>query len=145
MFTYFQPNFMESMVIRGKYMLLLFGNLPNKKMMALWWNGRIQANTFLGSRRNFKKVLYFEILTLESIENPKMCNILKTADRAAKRMKIWDSWSYKLNLWGTYHVRFFEFSLRSFGALCKFPMLRFSRRYCFHSFIHFPSIFTESM
>ncbi len=31
---------------------------------------------------------HFEILTWESTENPKMCNILKIVDRTAKRTKF---------------------------------------------------------
>ncbi len=45
-----------------------------------------------------------------------MCNILKTADRRAKWMKIW------------------EFSLGSFGAFAKFPLSRFSKGYWTPSF-----------
>ncbi len=57
-----------------------------------------------------------------------MCNILKTADCKAKQMKMWDSQSYVLHIWGTFHVRFFEFSLRSFGALCKIFDVKISKR-----------------
>ncbi len=50
-----------------------------------------------------------------------MCNILKTADRRVKGNEIWNLRSYfdMLHMLGTFHVRFFEFSLGSFGALCK--------------------------
>ena len=53
-----------------------------------------------------------------------MCKILKLADRIAKWMKIWDSGGGGGLLGGgrrttymvTFHVRSFDFILRSFGA-----------------------------
>ena len=57
-----------------------------------------------------------------------MCNILKTADRRAKRMKIWGSWSYVLHMQGTFHVLYFEFSLGLFGALCKISDINILKR-----------------
>ena len=45
------------------------------------------------------------------MEKPKMWNISKTAERRAKRTKIWDL--------GVFESRFLEFSLASFSALCK--------------------------
>ncbi len=36
------------------------------------------------------------------MENNKMCNILKMANRREKRMHIWDSWSYVLQ--SVFHV-----------------------------------------
>ena len=54
--------------------------------------GGIQAITFLGNRPSFKTLWHFEIFIMGvGGKNPKMCNILKTADHRAKRMKIWDS------------------------------------------------------
>ncbi len=53
-------------------------------------HGGIQAITSLGNRPSSKMLWHFEISTWE---NCKMCNILKTAHRRVKRMKIWDSQS----------------------------------------------------
>ncbi len=51
---------------------------------------------------------------------PKMWNVSKkTADRRAKRTKIWVSWYYSAHSEGTFHARFLEFGLGSFGAFCK--------------------------
>ncbi len=47
-----------------------------------------------------------------------MWDISKTADRRAKRTKIWDSWYYSAHMWGTFDARFHKFGLGSFGALC---------------------------
>ncbi len=44
---------------------------------------------------------------------------MKTVDRATKQMKGWDSQSYVLHMYVTFHVSFFEFSLGSVGALCR--------------------------
>ena len=46
-----------------------------------------------------------------------MYNILKTADRRAKRAKIWGY--YSAHRQGTFDARSLEFGLGSFGALCK--------------------------
>ncbi len=56
-----------------------------------------------------------------------MCNILKTADRRAKWTKIWDLGYYSARMLGTFDDWFLEFGLGSFGALAKFPILRFSK------------------
>ena len=48
-----------------------------------------------------------------------MCIILKTADRRAKRTKIWYSGYYSTHRQGTFDARLVEFGLGSFGALCK--------------------------
>ena len=50
---------------------------------------------------------------------PKMWNISKTADRRAKWTKIWVSGYYSAHSEGTFHARFLEFVLGSFGAFCK--------------------------
>ena len=50
---------------------------------------------------------------------PKIWNISKTANRRAKRTKIWDSGFYGAYMKGTFDARFLEFGLGSFGALCK--------------------------
>ncbi len=41
---------------------------------------------------------HFEILTWESMGKPKLWNISKTADRRAKRTKIWDSGYYSAHM-----------------------------------------------
>ncbi len=52
----------------------------------------IQAVTFLGNRRSSKKIVaLWNLINGNQWENHKMCNTLKTADRRANRMKIWDS------------------------------------------------------
>ena len=48
--------------------------------------------------QKLKHLWHFAILTWESMRNPKMCIILKTADRSTKRTKIWDSWSCVLQV-----------------------------------------------
>ncbi len=66
--------------------------------------------------------------------NPKMCNILETP---VKRTKICMKSNYEIirtAYRGYFYVRFFEFSLGSFCALYKFPMLSSSKGYCCHSF-----------
>ena len=45
---------------------------------------------FLAIGKFLKILWHFEILTWESMKKPKMGNISKTADRRAKRTKIWD-------------------------------------------------------
>ena len=49
-----------------------------------------------------------------------MYNSLKTADRRAKRTKMWDSRYCRTPMQGTFDVRILAFRLRTFGALCKF-------------------------
>ncbi len=46
---------------------------------------------------------------------------------------------------GTFHVWFLEFSLGSFGPLCKILMVTFSKGCCSPVFIHFQPNFRESM
>ncbi len=78
----------------GKIQAITF--LPNfksiwhfeDKLPQLHCRSEIQSVSFLGSRANFKMLWHFEILTWESMINPKMCNILNTADRRANHMKI---------------------------------------------------------
>ncbi len=60
--------------------------------------------------------------------NPKMCNILKTADSRAKRTEIWDLWCYSAHRLGTFDARFLEFGLGSFGALCKISDIKILKR-----------------
>ncbi len=86
------------------------------------------------------EILYFSNfmklwnLTWESMENHKMWNILKMADRRAKRMKIWDLRSQKINMQGTFQVKSFKFSLGSFGALRKISNAKISKGHCSHGF-----------
>ncbi len=55
----------------------------------------------------------------------KRLSISKTADRRAKRTKIWDSGYYNARLEDTFDARFLEFGLGSFSAKC--PILQFSK------------------
>ncbi len=48
-----------------------------------------------------------------------MCNIFKTSDCKGKPIRICESRSYVLHRYGTFHVWFYWFNLRSFSALCK--------------------------
>ena len=48
-----------------------------------------------------------------------------------KRMTSWYSGVLMTTLWGTFYVKSFNFSLEPFQ---NFPMLRFSKGYCSHSF-----------
>ena len=128
----FQSNFMESMIIRGeavKQSAKVHGTLIvfNISKTIL-----IQIFEIL-SFSNFMKLWNF---TWESLGNHKMWNILKTPGCRAKWKKIWCRRSYELHAYGTFWVRSFEFSLLSFGSLCKiqFSMLRFSKGYCCPSF-----------
>ncbi len=70
-FIRFQPNFMRTLATMGEYRMLLVLAI-SQVLQNLW---------------------HFEIFTWESMGNPNMCKILKTADRGAKRMKIWGLWS----------------------------------------------------
>ena len=68
------------------------------------------------------------------MENRKMCNILKTACRREKWVKIWDSQSQELYMQHThFQVRPFQFSLGYSVHFAKFPMLKFSKTTA-HSF-----------
>ncbi len=71
-----------------------------------------------------------ELLNGSQGEYPKIYNILKTAHRRAKPMKI----GKFLHMYGILYIRFPEFSLGSFGARLKFPMLKFLKSHCCHSF-----------
>ena len=88
-------------------------------MKTLGYHGRIQAITFLGNRPSLKKCGTFETLTWESMGKPKIWYISKRDNRRAKRTNIWDSGSFSAYMEGTFDVRFLEFGLGSFGALCK--------------------------
>ena len=78
-----------------------------------------RLSLFLAIGQVLKILWHFEILTWESMGKPKMWNISKTANRRAKRTKIWDWESYSAYMEGTFDARFLEFGLGSFGALCK--------------------------
>ncbi len=94
--------------------MLYIGDLPKfKNVMALW--------TFNGSQW----------------ENPKMCNILKTVDRRAKRAKIWDSGYYSAHIGrvllkpDSWNWVGFGHSIGALKLICNlwFPMLGFSKGY----------------
>ena len=51
---------------------------------------------------------------------PKIRNISKMVDHRVKQMKIWDSWYYSVRLERTFHARFLQFCLGTFGSLAKF-------------------------
>ena len=63
-FIRFEQNIMINKMIIGKYKVKCFGDLPKNKNFKMKYEHRSQW------------------------ENPKMCNILKTADRRAKRTKF---------------------------------------------------------
>ncbi len=94
--------------------------------------------TFLGNRSSFKccSILWhFEILTWESMGKTKMSTILQTADRRAKRTKIWYSRYYSVHVEHIFDARFLEFGLGSLGAVCKmsnFTFLKFCSSPNFH-------------
>ncbi len=78
---------------------------------------------------------HFEMLIWKSIGNPRIIlNILKTDDGRVKRMNIWDLQCWELHMWGTFYVRFFEFSLGSFGTLCKISDVKTFKRLLSNSF-----------
>ncbi len=58
--------------------------------------GGIQAIIFLGNLKTNRGTVKF--LHGSEWKNCKMCNNLKTVDRQAKQMKVWDSWSYEPNM-----------------------------------------------
>ena len=59
---------------------------------------------FLAIRQVLPNLWHFEILTLESMEKPKMWSISKTPDRRAKRTNIWDSGYYSTRMDVTFDV-----------------------------------------
>ncbi len=61
-------------------------------------------------------------------ENPKMCNILETADRKAKLMKIWDSSPRNSICRVLFISDFFLIRLRSFRALYNISDLKIFKR-----------------
>ncbi len=71
-FIWCQPNFMRTLATMAEYRLSLF--LAIGQVLKILW--------------------HFEISTCESMGKPKMLNISKTADRRAKRTKMWDSVYY---------------------------------------------------
>ncbi len=97
-----QPNFMRTLATMVKYRPLLFLAIC-QKIKILW---------------------HFEVLTCQSMRNPKMWNISKTADSRVKWTKICDSGYYSANMQGTFDAGFIEFGLGSFSALCKISNFR---------------------
>ncbi len=92
----FTTNF-ECFVHTGPYgsgyfkrlLFLQFYPISIKLYEGIGHHGEIQAVIFLGNRPSFKILWHFAILIYGTQwKNPKMFNILKTADRRAKRMKI---------------------------------------------------------
>ncbi len=81
--------------------------------------GECRLLFFLVIGQVLQNLWHFEILTLESIGNPKTWNITKTDDRRAKQTKIWDSGYYSTHMEVTFGARFLDFGLGPFGALCK--------------------------
>ncbi len=73
-----------------------FHRIPSKLYENIAYHGGMQAVTLLGNRPSFTKCM--ALLTLESMGKPKMWNISKTADRRAKRTKIWDSGYYSTHM-----------------------------------------------
>ena len=57
-------------------------------------------------------------------------NIFKTANRRANQTKIWDSGFYSAHMLGTFDIRFLEFDLGPFGALCKISNYPFFFKFC---------------
>ena len=93
---------------KSDYLIML---MSAKLYEDIVYHGGIQAITLLGNRPSFTKLWHLEILTLESMGKPKMWNILKTADRRVKRMKIWDSGYYSAHMEVTVDAQFLEFGL----------------------------------
>ena len=50
-----------------------------------------------------------------------------------------------IRMWGTFHVRFFEFSLESFSALCKISDVKIFKRLLLPVFMQFQQNSMESM
>ena len=73
-----------------KHNSYIFHPMSAKLHEDIGYHGGIQAITFLGNRPRFKN------LTCSQWKILKMCNILKTAARRAKRMKMWDFQFYVL-------------------------------------------------
>ncbi len=53
---------------------------------------------------------------------------MKTGDRCAKRMKIWEVRRKNMCMSGTFHVWFYQFSLGSFGSFRKISDIKIFRR-----------------
>ncbi len=79
----------------------------------------MQAITLLDNWTNFTKFMALLNFKWESMEKPKMWNILKIVHRRAKGTEIWDSRYYCAQIEVTFDARLLEFGLGSFGALCK--------------------------
>ena len=85
-------------------------------------NCEISNFGFLG---NFFYSFFLERLTWWSMENYKMCDILKRAGRRAKLSEIWDPGLLVTCMWCTFDLVVFNVNLRSFGALVsKWPVFR---------------------
>ena len=115
-----EPNFKINQAVIREYKVI--------NILAIW--------------QKLKILWYFEILIWESMENSKKCKILKTADRRAKLMKIWESCSYVLPLQGAISD---SLSLVWGHSLhfAKFPMLIFRKVTASTIFIQFQPNFME--
>ncbi len=60
--------------------------------------GEYKVMDILAICQKLKIVWHFEIVTWESMGKPKVWNISKTANRRAKRTKMWDSWYYSAHM-----------------------------------------------
>ncbi len=80
--------------ISKSYSSYNFHSMSIKLQEDIGYHGGIQAVLFLQIVQVLKMLWHFKILRWESVvKYHKMCNILKTTARRAKRMKIWDSLS----------------------------------------------------
>ncbi len=83
------------------YFSYIFHLISSKVYEDICHQGRIEAVIVLGNWPSFSLFIFFshfEILPWKSVENPKMCNILKTTNPRANRVKIWNSQFNELQL-----------------------------------------------
>ena len=99
-----------------------FHSMSAKLYEDIGYRGEYRPLLFLAVAQVLKILWHFETLTRESMEKSEMWTILKTADRRAKRTKIWGSGYYSVDAKGTFDARFLEFGLGSFGALSNFAI-----------------------
>ncbi len=75
------------------------------------------------------KILWHWNFNMGVNRKPKMWNISKRAVRRVKEMKIWNSGYCSALRYGNFADWFFQFGLKSFGALCTISILRSSKHY----------------
>ncbi len=97
--------------------------------------GECRVLLFLATGQVLQNIWHFEILTLESMGRPKMWYILKTADRRAKRRKMWDSGYYSTHIEVSFNARLLDFGLGSFGALYKISNFTIGEEQSFKSLL----------